>query len=132
VPDSADNYFASTATTRKPGVVGAYSNLDDLTPIDAGGGVTLRALGGDAVMLSHVTIEPNGSAASHTHDEEQMGLIIAGGGVFELDGVKKEVGPGDVYHAPPGVPHGLTAGPEGCVVVDAFSPPRAALVARLT
>ncbi len=125
------DYFSSTATHRKAGAVGTYSHIDRLTPVDAGGGVTLRALAGEALMLSHVTIEPGGRAAPHTHDEEQMGVIISGGGVFELDGVAQPVGPGDVYHAPPGVPHGVTAGPDGCVVVDMFSPPRRALVERL-
>ena len=57
-----------------------------------------------------------------------MGIVVSGSGDFDLDGEIRRVVPGDTYHAPPGVPHGLRAGAEGCVVIDVFSPPRAALV----
>ncbi|HVB26693.1 MAG TPA: hypothetical protein VNE21_02135 [Mycobacteriales bacterium] len=48
-----------------------------------------------------------------------------------LDGVRRLLRADDIYHAPPGVPHGLVAGAGGCVIVDLFSPPRAALLRLL-
>lgn len=50
---------------------------------------------------------------------------------FEIGGEVRWVLPGDLYHVPPGVPHGARTGDEPCVVVDVFSPPRAALVALI-
>jgi quercetin dioxygenase-like cupin family protein len=83
---------------------------------------------GARLLLCRVTIDPDHEAPVHTHDEEQMGIVVSGSGDFELDGETRRVVPGDTYHAPPGVSHGLRAGAEGCVVIDVFSPPRAALV----
>lgn len=119
-------YFSDAATTRAGD--GRFSALDDLPNVDAGGGVTLRPLTGERLMLSHVTIAPHGEAALHTHDEEQIGLILSGQCEFELDGVTRTLAPGDIYHAPPGVPHGARTGDEPCVILDLFSPPRQALL----
>ena len=79
-------------------------------------------------MLSYVTMAPHAVAAVHTHDEEQIGLVISGTCEFELDGMTRTLGPGDAYHAPPGVPHGARTGDAECVIVDVFSPPRQALL----
>ena len=37
--------------------------------------------------------------------------------------------PGDCVVIPPNVEHGGVAGPQGCTVVDVFTPPRAGIVA---
>ena len=119
-------YFSDAATSRAGD--GVFSSLDDVPAVDAGGGVTLRPLTGERLMLSHVTIAPHGEAAVHTHDEEQIGLIVSGSCEFELDGETRTLKPGDIYHAPPGVPHGARTGDEQVVIVDLFSPPRQALL----
>jgi len=123
----SSSYFGS-ATGRAEGVAGRFAPIDGQPTITPSPGVHIQPLSGAAVMLSRVTLEPGSAAPVHTHDEEQMGIVISGSGDFELDGEVRRVGPGDTYHAPPGVPHGVVAGPEGCVVVDVFSPPRAALL----
>jgi quercetin dioxygenase-like cupin family protein len=120
------SYFSDAAGGRAGD--GRFAHVDALPVADAGNGVTLRALSGAQVMLSHVTIAPHGFAAVHTHDEEQIGLVVSGGCEFDLDGEVRTLGPGDIYHAPPGVPHGARAGEDGCVIVDMFAPPRQALL----
>jgi quercetin dioxygenase-like cupin family protein len=120
------SYFADAASVRGSG--GRYTSVDELPRVDAGGGVTLRPLSGADVMLSYVTVAPHGVAPEHTHDEEQMGVVVSGHCEFVLDGEVRNLGPGDVYHAPPGVPHGVRTGDEECVIVDVFSPPRQALL----
>jgi quercetin dioxygenase-like cupin family protein len=124
------SYFSDTATERSGD--GRYSSLDSLPVVDAGDGVTLRPLGGQRLLLSHVTVAPHGTAAVHTHDEEQMGLVVEGECEFSLDGDVRTLTVGDIYHAPPGVPHGVVAGAQGCVIVDLFSPPRRALLDLVT
>jgi quercetin dioxygenase-like cupin family protein len=119
-------YFSESATTQASG--GTYAAVSELPVADAGNGVTLRPLTGERVMLSHVTIAPHGEAAVHTHDEEQIGLVVSGSCEFVLDGEVRRLGVGDIYHAPPGVPHGATTDDEECVIVDIFSPPRRALL----
>jgi quercetin dioxygenase-like cupin family protein len=120
------SYFSESATTQASG--GSYAALGELPVVDAGNGVTLRPFTGERLMLSHVTVAPHGEAAVHTHDEEQIGLVVSGSCEFVLDGNARRLGVGDIYHAPPGVPHGVTTGDEECVIVDIFSPPRRALL----
>ena len=124
--DSSD-YFGS-ATARAEGARGRFAPIDGQPTITPSPGVHLQPVAGVRLLLSRVTIEPFHEAPVHTHDEEQMGIVLSGSGDFDLDGEIRRVVPGDTYHAPPGVPHGLRAGAEGCVVIDVFSPPRAALV----
>ncbi len=130
-PGMTDSYFSQTATGRAPDAHGSFARLDDQPILDAGGGVTFQVVPGASLLLSYVTMAPHGVAAVHAHDEEQMGLIVSGSGEMELDAVSCQLAAGDVYHAPPGVPHGIVAGPQGCVIVDLFSPPRRALLALL-
>ena len=125
---SAGDYFGAGATRRHPDHHGRYARVGDQVPVDAGGGVTLRAVTGLGVMLSYVTVEAHGEAPVHTHDEEQMGIVLTGTCTFELEGETRVLEVGDVYHAPPGVPHGVRAGDEPCTLVDVFAPPRQALL----
>ena len=120
-------YFSSD-TQRAEGDVGRYGSIADAQAIEAAPGVTLRPLLGQRVMLSHVSLEPHSEAELHTHGEEQMGIVLEGSCEFELDGEVRMVGPGDTYHAPPGVPHGCRTSDERCVILDIFAPPRAMLV----
>ncbi|MCI2957349.1 cupin domain-containing protein [Agromyces atrinae] len=122
---------SAPASRPAPGAPARFAALGDVEPLSGGDGVALRVVSGTDVMLSHVTLEPNAVAAVHVHEEEQMGLVIAGSIRFSLDGVERELGPHDVFVAPPWVPHGGVAGPDGCTIVDLFSPPRAAFVAQL-
>jgi quercetin dioxygenase-like cupin family protein len=63
----------------------------------------------------------------HHHDEhEQFGLVVSGRIELEIGGVVAQLGPGEMYYAPKGVPHGgtIVIGDEPAVVIDFFSPPR--------
>jgi quercetin dioxygenase-like cupin family protein len=123
-------YFGS-ATSRAEGAEGRFAPIDGQPTITPSPGVHIQPVPGAQILLCRVTFEPDSEAPVHTHDEEQMGIVLSGSGDFDLDGEVRRVGPGDTYHAPPGVPHGLVSGPEGCVVIDVFSPPRAALMELL-
>jgi quercetin dioxygenase-like cupin family protein len=123
----SSGYFGS-ATARAEGVEGRFAPIDSQPTITPSPGVHLQPVPGARLLLCRVTIDPHCEAPVHTHEEEQMGIVVSGSGDFHLDGATRRVGPGDTYHAPPGVDHGLRAGPEGCVVIDVFSPPRAALM----
>ena len=63
----------------------------------------------------------------HHHDEhEQFGVVVSGQIELEIGGVVSRLGPGEMYYAPKGVPHGgtIVLGDEPAVVIDFFSPPR--------
>ena len=106
-----------------------FFNLDDL---DQGikrtlaPGLETRIFVGDQSMLSVVSFEPNSEGSMHSHPEEQWGICIRGGGTRLQGDVEVEVGPGDFWRTPGGVPHTVIAGPDGMLVADVFAPPRKA------
>ena len=94
-------------------------------------GIRAKPVVGAGLNIQEVVLDPGAVAPTHTHDEEQIGYVVSGAVDF-TDGVSIwRLGPGDFYLAPSGAPHGATALEEGCVVLDAFSPPRAQVVQML-
>ncbi len=87
-------------------------------------GVTTRIFAGEQAMLSVVSLEPNAAGSTHSHPEEQWGMMLEGSGVRNQDGVDHPVKQGDFWRTPGNSVHGLVAGPQGCRVLDVFAPPR--------
>jgi len=99
----------------------------EVPEVEAAPGVWMRPVFGDRLNFSLVRMEPGAEAAVHTHDEEQIGIVLEGSCEFTLGEETRTLHHGDVYVAPPFVLHGALAGEEGCRILDAFSPPREAL-----
>lgn len=99
----------------------------DLPIVTLTDGITAAPLLGDRLNINIVVLAPGAVAPVHVHDEEQMGYIVRGTAEFD-DGKRTwTLGPGDVYHAPPNAAHGARAAGEEVVIIDVFSPPRAAI-----
>ena len=90
-----------------------------------GDGVSTRIFPGKQAMLSVVKIEANSESASHSHPEEQWGVLLEGNGVRVQDHIEYPVSAGDFWQTPGGISHSFRAGEEGALIVDIFSPPRA-------
>src|SRR5260370_28702923 len=100
-------YFGTAGV--QPADAGRFARIEGRPAIEVSPGVVLRAVPGTALLISHVTIEPDCVAEAHAHDEEQMGLVLEGRCEFILGEERRTLGPGDVYWAPPGVVHGARA-----------------------
>jgi quercetin dioxygenase-like cupin family protein len=74
--------------------------------------------------LAVVELEPGAVAAEHSHGNEQLGIVLQGMITFRIGDEERKLGPGETWCIPGNTPHEATAGPEGCVVIDVFSPPR--------
>ena len=97
---------------------------DSAGPVEMLPGVVRRTLtDGDRMMLIEVTIDGGAVVPTHTPPHEQTGYLISGRFLFEIGDEKREIGPGDCWLVPSGVPHQVTA-LEPSVCVDIFSPPR--------
>ncbi len=101
-----------------------YINIDQLPMAIVAEGLGLKPIYGQNMLLSFVYMKPHSVAALHSHPEEQIGLVLEGEYEFELNGVRKMIGKGDVYVVPPNVPHGAVTYDKSCVALDIFSPPR--------
>jgi quercetin dioxygenase-like cupin family protein len=86
-------------------------------------GVTMRPLFGDGAMLNLLEFEPGARVPVHDHPHEQLGYVVEGELVLEIDGVEHRLRPGDAYRIAGGTPHAAWSdGP--CVVMDVFDPVR--------
>ena len=97
---------------------------DGVPEVELAEGVTRRTLNhGDRTSIHEITIKKDGIVPLHTHPHEQIGYLVSGRLLFEMDGESKELRPGDSWIVPSEVEHGVT-GLEDCVAVDIFSPVR--------
>ena len=87
--------------------------------------VIARAIHGDRQSLAVVELDPNALVPEHQHENEQLGMVITGTLTFRIADETRELGPGDTWTIPSNVPHEVTAGPVGAVVIDVFAPVRA-------
>jgi quercetin dioxygenase-like cupin family protein len=71
-------------------------------------GVGLRAIGGEQVLLCHVTYEAGTTVARHSHETaEQVMWIIEGDVTMTVGGETKRLGAGDVVVVNRGIEHEL-------------------------
>lgn len=87
-------------------------------------GINTRIVCGEHVMLSVVRLDPGARSSLHHHPEEQWGVLLEGSCTRVQGGQEAEMRPGDFWHTPGNVPHGIKAGPQGALILDVFAPPR--------
>ncbi len=98
--------------------------LTDCHPRRPFPGVAMHAFEGRAMTVSIVDMEPHAVIDEHSHPHEQVGYMVRGGGEFIIAGKSCQVGEGQMWRLPGGVPHKVIAGPEGLRAVDVFHPVR--------
>src|SRR3954453_3583675 len=101
---------------------------DDVTPLELIPGLRFQPVTTDSVMTNLVTFAPGADAATHHHFEQQIAIMISGELTFTVGGETRVMPAGALVVIPPHVPHGGVAGPDGCVVIDVFTPPREGIV----
>jgi quercetin dioxygenase-like cupin family protein len=100
-------------------------DIDD-QPVIAlwGDAVCARRVQGERITFALVELDPDAVLPEHTHEAEQMGMVIRGSLRFRVDDETREVGPGGTWRIVSGHPHQATAGPAGALVIDVFTPVR--------
>jgi len=88
------------------------------------GGVVARAVDGERLTLSVVELDAGAVIPEHAHENEQLGLLLAGSMRFHAGEEECDAVPGTTWSIPANVPHEVEVGPEGAVVVEVFAPPR--------
>ena len=87
-------------------------------------GMLARIFVGQHVMLSVVRIESHSQGQSHSHPEEQWGVLLEGRCTRIQGDEEIDVTVGDFWHTPGGVCHSIRTDEASAVVLDIFSPPR--------
>ena len=91
----------------------------------------LTGLRGEQMMVLNATL-PGHSVPTHSHPHEQIGMVYSGRATLCIGDEEREVGPGDFYCIPAGVPHSdTTLGDEPFVMLDIFYPVREDFLDRI-
>jgi quercetin dioxygenase-like cupin family protein len=91
----------------------------------------LTGLHGEQMMMVLNATLPGHSVPTHSHPHEQIGMVYRGRAILRIGDEEREVGPGDFYCIPAGVPHSdTTLGNEPFVMLDVFYPVRDDFAAR--
>jgi quercetin dioxygenase-like cupin family protein len=105
--------------------VGALDDLAAISPLKVWDGVIARAVEGERLSLAVVELEPDSRVPEHSHENEQLGLVLSGSVTFRVGSESRELAPGGTWRIPSNTPHEVHTGPEGAVVIDVFAPVRA-------
>lgn len=93
---------------------------------DLGGGLSRKILGWtDALMAVCVKFDKGAAGAPHSHDvHDQIAYVVRGRFEIEIDGQRRELGPGDAFTVAKHTRHGARALEQGSMLIDIFSPRR--------
>jgi quercetin dioxygenase-like cupin family protein len=93
--------------------------------------ITRKAIWGQRIMVVRWELAPNTIVPVHDHISEQVTIVESGRVTLSFPGVKDvTVHEGEILFVPSSQPHAAMAGPEGCTVIDLFSPIREDLIER--
>ena len=102
-----------------------FADLEGLSAQRIWDGVTGRLVEGERVTLAVIELDPDSVVPEHSHENEQVGVLVAGLLEFRIGDETRRIGPGGTWCIPANVPHEVQTGPEGAVAVEVFAPPRA-------
>jgi quercetin dioxygenase-like cupin family protein len=101
-----------------------FGGMEQLEHIRIWDGVTVQAVEGDRTTLAVVDLEAGATVPEHRHDNEQLGVLIRGAMQFRIGEEMRDLRPGDTWRILSEVPHEVTAGPEGALAIECFTPVR--------
>jgi quercetin dioxygenase-like cupin family protein len=101
-----------------------FAEVAAIPPQQIWDGIVGRTVHGERVTLSLLELEPGTAVPEHSHENEQLGILIEGALTFTIGGDTREVGPGGTWCIRANVPHSVVTGPDGAVLVEIFSPIR--------
>jgi unsaturated pyranuronate lyase len=111
-------------TVHHPARMSAFADVRELEPQVIWNGVTGRTVHGERLTLSLIELAAGADVPEHSHENEQVGILVEGSLAFRIGGETRELGPGETWRILADVPHSVVAGADGAVLVEVFSPPR--------
>ena len=102
----------------------AFDHLAAIRPHKLFDGILARAVSGERLALAVVELDAGAVVAEHSHENEQLGIVLHGVLTLRIGDEERTLGPGETWCIAHNLVHSGHAGPDGAVVIDAFSPPR--------
>jgi quercetin dioxygenase-like cupin family protein len=102
----------------------AFAELCQLEPLQIWDGVVGRVVGGDHLTLAVVELRADTVIPEHSHENEQVGVLVGGSLTFRIGEEERELKPGGAWAIHANVPHEIRTGPDGAVVIETFAPRR--------
>ncbi len=94
---------------------------EDLPLKPAVPGAKMWAVGLEKSMLTYFEMAPDTIFPDHSHEAEQITLVLEGTLTFTYEGKKAVLKPGEVIAIPSDVRHAVATGDRPCKAVDAWS-----------
>ena len=104
--------------------MGGFDDVARIAPQQIWDGIAGRVVHGERITLGVVELDPGITLPEHSHEHEQLGLVLRGSIRFRVGDEERELGPGETWEIPSNTPHRAEAGPDGASVLDLFAPPR--------
>jgi quercetin dioxygenase-like cupin family protein len=102
----------------------AFYEIANLPGFSPAPGIHMNVMTGGRMMANWVRIAPGAGVPTHAHPHEQIGLVLEGTIHLTVGDETRSLTRGHAYTIPGNMPHSAEVGPEGCVVLDIFSPIR--------
>jgi quercetin dioxygenase-like cupin family protein len=83
-------------------------------------GVRMQPLFGEGAMLNLLEFDADARVPEHSHPHEQLGMVVAGELVLQIDGVPHRLRSGGAYQIAGGVSHSAWTEGVACRVLDVF------------
>jgi quercetin dioxygenase-like cupin family protein len=87
-------------------------------------GVVGWTVDAERVTLSLIELEPDSIVPEHSHENEQVGILLRGSMRFRIGDEERELRPGGTWRIPSHTPHDVHTGPDGATLVEVFAPGR--------
>jgi unsaturated pyranuronate lyase len=102
----------------------AFSTAGEIPPQRIWDGILARTVHGERATVSLVELDPDTAVPEHSHENEQLGLLIDGSLTFRVGDEVRELGPGSFWCIHANLPHSVVVGGRGAVLVEVFAPIR--------
>lgn len=116
-----NDFQVASVEDRERFIIRPYENTPTTTLVP---GSESHLVYGENLTISFLTMKAGSIFDIHSHEEEQIMIVVEGYCDEIIDGKIYRVGQGDVIHLPSGVPHGAFIQDLDCKAIDIFSPPR--------
>lgn len=101
-----------------------FYSLRRIAPQDVYPGYRARIYHGREITFAVLEIAANAKLPAHHHHNEQAGLLVRGELTFLVGNERRTLRAGDGWVIPADAVHDASAGADGAIVIETWSPPR--------